>query len=228
MKYRPLLGDAMSGSMGGVVASHNRGGTYFRQRATPVNPGSVFQDLVRQIMAALTSLWNETLTEPQRQSWDDYALNVPLADKLGDPRNVGGIAMYVRSNVPRIQAGLPRVDTGPSIFNLGSFTAPVITSITAPTALSLEFTNTDEWANEDDAAMIIYGGRGQSQSINYFKGPYRFADTILGDGITPPTSPAAIVLPFTLQTGQKGFIKYSITRADGRLSGSFRDFDTVI
>ena len=228
MKYRPMIGDAMSGSVGGVTASHNRGGTYFRQRATPVNPGSTFQDLVRQIFAQLASLWNETLTEAQRQSWDDYALNVPLADKLGDPRNVGGLGMYIRSNGPRIQTGLPRVDTGPSIFNLGPFTAPTIASVTAPAALSLEFEATDEWANEDDAALILYAGRGQSASINYFKGPYRFADNVPGNGTIPPTSPAAIVLPFALQAGQKAFIKYSVSRADGRLSGSFRDFDVVV
>jgi hypothetical protein len=228
MKCRPLLADAMSGSVGGLVASHNRGGTYFRQRATPVNPGSTYQDLVRQILAQLTSLWQTVLTQDQRDAWDAYAANVTLPDRLGDQRNVGGIAQYVRSNVPRLQAGLTRVDDGPTVYNLGDFTLPTIASITAPTALSLGFTTGDDWVSEDGAAMLVFGSRGQNASINYFKGPYRFAGSIDGDSGTPPTSPAAITLPFVLTAGQKGFIKYAVTRADGRLSTSFRDFDIVV
>lgn len=228
MKYRPLLGDAMSGSAGGITASRNRGGTYFRQRATPTNPGSTYQDLVRQILGQLTSLWTNTLDEAARIAWDTYADAVRLPDRLGEPRNVGGIAQYIRTNVPRVQAGLDRIDVAPPTMNLGDFTLPTIASITAPTALSLNFETTDDWVGEDGAAMLIFGSRGMSAAINYFKGPYRFAGMVEGDSGTPPTSPAAIVLPFALVAGQKCGIKYAVTRADGRLSGSFRDADIVV
>lgn len=224
MKFKPLLGTDLSGSVGGIVASHNRGGAYFRNRAIPVNPNTTFQQVVRGLMATLTSLWLNTLTQVLRDTWDLYAENVLIPDALGEPRNVGGLGMYVRSNLPRLQSALPRVDTAPGVFNLGDYTAPSITSITAATSIMLlAFTDTDDWANEDDAAMNVYTSRPQNASINFFKGPYRFAGQILGDSITPPTTPASITIAFPAVAAQKVFIRVNVTRADGRLASDFRD-----
>lgn len=228
MLYKSDRTTEASGSIGGTTFSHNRGGQYCRARVVPVNPGSTFQQAVRAYVAQLTSLWMGVLTPAERALWDNYADLVPLPNPLGDPRNVGGLAMYVRSNVPRLQAGLPRVDSGPTIFNLGAFTPPAIASITAPTALSLTFDNTDAWANEDDAAMLVYGSRGMNQSINFFKGPYRYADKIDGDAVSAPTSPAAIVMPFPLIATNKAFVRVRVSRVDGRLSSSFRAFGIVV
>ena len=228
MKFKGTIIGEASGSVASLTFSHNRGGQYIRQRAIPVDPATVFQQVVRQAMSDLTSLWNDLLTQAQRDAWDQYALNVLIPDSLGEPRNIGGLGQYVRSNIPRIQAALPRVDTAPVIFNLGPFTNPAIASITAPTALSLTFEVTDAWVNEDDAAMLVYGSRGMNQTINFFVGPYRFADSILGNLATPPTSPAAIVMPFTLAAAQRAFVQVRVTRADGRLSGVGRFRDDVV
>ena len=217
-----------SGSLGGTTFSRNRGGPYMRTRAIPVNPGTSFQSTVRQILADLTSRWAESLTQAERDLWDTYALNVPMPNALGEPRNVGGIGMYVRSNVPRTQAGLDRVDAAPTIFNLGEFTAPSLASATAPTALSVTFQPEDNWAEEDGSAMLIYGSRGTNPGINFFKGPYRYADKIEGDAVTPPATPAAIVNPFPFVATQRVFVRAIITRADGRLSSSFRFGDVAV
>ena len=228
MLFKPLLGDQLSGSAGGIVASHNRGGTYFRQRAIPVNPQTPEQVAVRGFLSQLTSIWVNTLSVAQRTAWDVYALNVLIPNRLGDPRNIGGVGQYVRSNVPRLQAGLPRVDNAPTVFDLGDFTDPTIISITAPTALSLGFTESDAWVSEDDAGMLVLASRGQNASINFFKGPYRFADSIDGEVAIPPTTPAAIVLPFIIAATQRVFIEVKVSRADGRLSSTFRNFGTAV
>lgn len=229
MIFRPLVGNDLSGSLAGITASHNRGGPYFRSRAIPVNPNTTFQQTVRGNMAQLANLWLNTLTEAQRDAWDEYALNVLIPNAIGEPRNVGGLGMYQRSNTPRLQASLPRVDAAPTIFNLGDFTNPTIASVTAATdLLSLNFTDTDDWANEDDAAMLVYTARGQNPSINFFKGPYRFAASIDGDGITPPVSPASIALAFGVAVGQRVFIRVNVTRADGRYGSDFRDFQLSV
>lgn len=216
-----------SGSLGGVTFSHNRGGPYMRTRAVPTNPNSPFQQEVRGAVSQLTSLWLTALTPVQRTAWDTYAEQVPLPNPLGDPRNVGGLAMYIRSNVPRLQAQLPRVDAAPIIFDLGAYTPPGIDSLVAPNVLTISFDNTDDWANEDDAAMLVFSSRGQNESINYFKGPYRRNASILGDGLTPPTSPSVLAYPFTVAATQRAFQRFVVTRADGRLSADFRDFVVV-
>lgn len=223
MKFRGILGTGMSGSIDGVVASHNRGGAYFRNRSTPVNPSSPAQVAVRSFFAQLGSAWRDTLTPAERAGWDTYALNTLLPNALGDPVNVGGLGMYQRGNVARLQAGLTRVDTPPSVFGLPTVTPPTLISITAATGVaSIGFTPGDAWANADGAALLVYGSRPNSPAINFFKGPYRFAGKVDGNSTTAPTSPAAINMPFALIAGQKAFVKVTVTGADGRYSGPFR------
>ncbi len=225
MKWKSGLVTDLSGSFGGLTASRNRGGNYFRARVVPVNPATPFQMAVRGFVATLTSAWLGVLTAGQRDSWNVYALNVQIPDTMGDPRNVSGIAMYVRSNVPRLQAGLPRVDQGPAVFNLGPFTNPGFeTFVAATNTFDVTFTDTDAWANEDDSAMIILASRPQNPSVNFFKGPYRFAGLVAGATALPPTSPETISAPFNIEVGQRIFVQARVSRADGRLALPFRGF----
>lgn len=216
-----------SGSVGGLTFSHNQGGLYMRARSIPVNPNTAQQQAVRNLMAQLVAAWNDDLSAGQRATWDLYAFNTPVTSKLGEPINLSGLNMYVRSNLPRLQAGKARVDQGPATFNLGSFTAPTFSIDTANDEGDVSFTDTDEWANEDDAFALVYFSRPFGATINYFKGPYRFANTIAGNSSTPPTSPAAITLPFPVEAGQQVGLKFSVSRADGRLSSPFRSRATA-
>ncbi len=225
MKFKPLIGGELSGSIGAITASHNAGGAYFRSRVVPTDPASVFQVAIRGFVAALTSGWNSTLSAAQRAAWDTYALNVPLPDALGEPRNVGGLGMYTRSNVPRLQAGLTRVDDGPTIFNLGTFTNPTFDTFNASAqTYNVVFTAADAWANEDDAAMLLFSSRPKNATINFFKGPYRADAAILGNLATPPTSPVVTLSAFPFAIGNRVFVYMRISRADGRLSAQFRGF----
>jgi len=228
MKFKPLLGAALSGKLGGIVASHNAGGGYFRAFAIPTNPGSPQQEVVRVATANNAIRWQDNLLQSQRDGWQAYADAVPITDALGNPINIPPLAMYNRSNVSRIQAGLPRVDDAPTLLNLGAFSQPTISAITAAAdTIDIAFDNADLWANEDDSSMLLYCSQGKSPTTNFFKGPYRYAGRIDGDAITPPTSPATITLPFAVSVGQRVFIKIRVTRADGRLSTSFRKFGTA-
>lgn len=212
---------AASGSFGGLTASRNKGGQYFRSRVIPVDPGTAGQVAVRTIMADLSNAWVTTLTALQRESWDIYALNVPLVNPLGESRTVTGLNQFIRSNTPRLQVGLPQVDDAPVIFTLGGFTAVSIIVIGAADTVSTTFEETDDWVPEDDAALLIQGSRPQSEAINFFKGPYQSIPPILG-AMIPPTSPVAQATPFLVDPGQKYFGRYRVTRADGRLSAAQR------
>lgn len=223
MKFSSPIISAGSGSLAGITASRNRGGNYFRARAIPTNPNSQQQQTVRSNMADMVAYWTTTLTQAQRDAWATYAANVPVIDKLGAPIFLTGQNMFVRSNLGGISGGATVVEDAPTVFNLGGFTAPSIASASAGGAdLDLNFENTDEWANEDDARMVVYISRQQNPGINYFKGPYRVAGVILGDATTPPTSPATITLPFAVAQGNRLFVKVNVVRADGRYSTPWR------
>ena len=222
MLIKSALVTQISGSIGGMTGSHNRGGQYLRARTIPTNPGTPQQNSIRQFVADLVNLWNSTVTALQRDAWDTYAVNVAFVNRLGDQTFLSGLNQYVRSNVPRLQAGLPRVDDAPVIFNTGEFTQTAIGFSAAANDILLNFTAADAWANEDDAGMLVYGSRPKNATVNYFKGPYRFATAVLGDAITPPTSPDTSTNPFPFILGQKLFAYVRVSRADGRLSTLFR------
>lgn len=212
-----ILGQA-SGSLAGLTASRNKGGAYLRQRALPTNPNTPSQQDVRALFAQLAVSWTSVLTAVQRDAWANYALNSPIINRVGDAKPIPALAMYVRCNVPRLQAGLPRVDDAPTTFGLADFTPPTITSITAATGVMIvAFTAGDEWTTAADGGLLVLASRAQGVGINYFKGPYQFAGLVEG-AATPPTSPQNITLPFAVAVGQFTFLQFRVTLPDGRLS----------
>ncbi len=215
-----------SGSIGGLVWSHNRGGQYLRARVTPVNPNSTFQQTVRSAQALLASMWASVLTQDERDGWELYAENVELPNSFGVPRNVGGIAMFIRTNVPRIQSGVVGVALlidAPDIFDLGDFTEPVVGDLTAAAdTISIAYTNTDSWAIADGGALFIFTSRPKNPGVKYFKGPYRLAATVEGNTATPPTSPEVVDAAFPFEVAQRVFVFARACTADGRLSAPFR------
>jgi hypothetical protein len=94
----------------------------------------------------------------------------------------------------------------------------VTLGLSAATGVLMGFDNTDTWANEDDAFLLLYTGKPVNDTINFFSGPYRYADQIAGDGTTAPTSPATLAVPFAYVADQKVFTRVRVSRADGRLS----------
>lgn len=225
MLFKSQVYTQASGSIGGVTYSRNKGGMYTRARAIPTNPNSPRQAAVRAAMANLVVQWGETLTQAQRDIWIDYAANVTVTNRLGEQVHRSAQQMFLRGCIPRVLAGLDLPTFGPFAFDLGFFTEPTLTIDTANDEVDVAFEASDPWANEDGAAMIIQASRPQNPTVEFFKGPYQTAGYILGDGTTPPTSPAAITLPFAVQAGQRVFFRVSVTREDGRLSAGFRNFD---
>jgi len=213
----PVL-SKISGSLAGITGAHNKAGMYLRQRSSPINPNTSFQQDIRNAVKLLSANWSNVLTAAERDAWEVYAQNQPLTNKLGESKQIPPLAHYVRSNVSRLQAGLPVVDAAPTVFTLPTFTDPSFAIVGSTGAITTTFTNTDDWANEDDAGMLLYISRPQSVGINFFKGPYRFVDHIEGDAITPPTSPSVDTSPFLGATGNKYFFRARVTMEDGRLS----------
>lgn len=219
MKFKSAMVTSASGSIGGMTASHNQGGLYMRARTIPVNPGTSFQTTVRALMASLSTAWVSTLTPAQRTAWDTYNKNVPIVGALGDSRHVGAIGMYNRSNVPRLQASLPRVDAAPTTFDLGTFTPPTVTNAASSQNISVTTTGSDAWTTGTGNGMLVYISRPQNPSINFFKGPYRFAGKITGSP-TGGVTGGVVVAPFTITAGQKVFYKTSVSFSDGRLTSN--------
>ena len=173
---------------------------------------------MRTIFGNLSTAW-QTLTTNQRDAWTTYAINVPITDSQGDPLTLTGQQMYVRNNAARVQAGLPRIDDGPTIFSLDSLSPVKIDPTAAADLYSIVFNDTDAWVTEGNAGLLIYGSRELADTINFFAGPYRFQGIIPGDVATPPTSPdTSITSLFALTEDNVIFNRVQSLRADGRIS----------
>jgi len=221
MLFKSQLIAQGSGSMGGLVASHNRFGQYMRRRAIPVNPSTSFQQAVRLAFMTLAAAWKNILTAQMRTDWETYAINTPVTNRIGDTVTLTGLNMYIRCNTPRIQIGLSRVDAGPSIFGLpetdSTFTP---TAVASTDIVSLAFSNALPWANEVGGYLIAYQTRPFSPSIVYLPISMREVKNVAG-AVIPPTSPATYTSPFNLSAGQALKVQARISRADGRLSAPF-------
>jgi len=218
MLYKSALLTVASGSIGGITASHNSGGQYFRARTTPTNPNSAGQQAARTALSNATSAWANLTTLAQQAAWNTYAANVPLINRLGDPVFVSGLAHYVRSNVPRLRLGLSRVDDAPTIFTLAEMSPISIALTDVGDVIDVTFDNTDDWAAQTGSYLFLQVGQPQNPTINFYKGPFRATGQIVGSTGIPPGSPfaGASVIPFS--TGQRVFVRARASDADGRLS----------
>jgi len=219
----PLRSAQASGSRGGDTFSHNRFGSYVRNRTIPVNPNTDLQVAIRSAMTEATLAWYDLLEEPQRDAWRIYAAGLPWQNKVGQVVYLTGHQHYCRSNVPRLQAALARVDDGPVVIALpykdDAFAAAADES---DQTIDVTFDDTLPHYDLDGAATIILMGLPQLASREFFNGPWRLLGSIPGSVGTPPTSPVEFAtLPFVVGAGQKIWLQARTSFADGRLSEPF-------
>lgn len=217
MKFTSALITAASGSVGGLTASRNRGGMYFRARAMPVNPSSPQQQAVRTNLSSLAAAWSDDLTQAQRNGWDTFGTNTTVVDSLGAERQISGFNHFIRSNTLRLQAGLSPVLAAPTFFTGVSFGEPTIAAWDlADQDVDISY-NPALWASQTGGALLVYMSRPQGPGIKYFRGPYRLAGVVLGNTSAPPASPQTIDLPFPVVAGQTVFGYSRAILADGRV-----------
>lgn len=216
MKFRPTIGSDLSGSLAGITASHNTSGVYFRVRAVPTNPNSVSQQAVRSAMSNAHVAWL-ALGQAVKDAWNAYAAGTPVLDRIGASIHLTGRAMYLRDYVLRTIGGATLPPVTVSTMGLSNLTTPVAT-VTAPATGSIAYTNTDQWAITTGGFLFIFASQGKGVGVNFFKGPYRWCGRVTGNTAVPPTSPAAIGLPFNVQAGQRVFFRCIASDSEGRLS----------
>lgn len=223
---KPIHGE-MSGKIGGNVYARNRGGMYVRTWAKPVQPDTPLQTAVKSYMGAAVGVWTNTLTQAQRDAWTLYAANTPVVNRLGDTVYLTGQNHFIAQYVSAIQglvggAACSPVLNGPTSFGMAVLPGSIALTPSEGTGLSITYDNTEEWANTDGGALLVYLGQPRSNSRVFFKGPWRFCGYVDGDSVTAPTSPLVLSpsgLPFTLTEGQRVSIAVKALAGDGRYSG---------
>lgn len=221
MKFLSQIMTASSGKLGGLVGSRNRFGMYFRGHSVPINPSTVKQNLIRNMFSMFVAAWKRTLTAAERLAWKVYSDNVMITDSLGAARKITGQNWFISSNVARKQAGLAQVTDGPTDFTRALLTAPTVSAVSTTSAFSIAFTNTDPWATAVGGALTVAVSPPQNSTVNFYKGPYEYAGSILG-ALSAPTSPAQVVSPYGAPpSGTRSFVQLRALESDGRTSVPF-------
>lgn len=191
MKYAPaLLGvGQLSGSGGSVTASHNRYGSYLRNRTIPVNPNTVSQQAVRALFGGVSQAWR-TLTEAQRTAWSDLSPNVPRVDALGQSYVLSGnaLCMSVNSLLQAVGQAVnyfaPALDSPPVMTSLS-----VVVDVTGLEGMIPTFTNTGGTANN---FLIVRASAPRSPGRDYIgRSELRQITVLAGNAASPGALEAA-------------------------------------
>lgn len=239
MKFIGAMTGTMSGSLGGVTASHNRGGQYLRQRVVPTNPNTAGQMAVRSYMAAAVTTWQTGMSPLQRTGWGNYAANVPTTDSLGQELVLTGQQMFIRAAIARARAGQTFVLDPPTTFDRGIPASAVVAPVSgesgkigiATGALSMEINIMDALSDAGD--VVIQLGRPIAETVNFYKSPYClwFAEafTAVDFPIVIASAPSLSSAPFgTLTIGEIRPIRVTLVYDDGRVATAFEQICEVI
>jgi len=134
-----VLTAPQSGSQAGTTASRNRFEQYLRSRATPVNPSSAAQGLVRARMSANSAAWR-AITGAQRAGWVGLGTSMVRSDSLGQSYTLQGNQAYSSVNNNRVLCGLATVADAPSLVTPPALLTATITLTAA--SLSIAYTAT--------------------------------------------------------------------------------------
>lgn len=134
-----MLDVPQSGSLAGVTSSRNRYGQYKRSRATPVNPNTSQQGIVRARFGNNSAAWRG-LTDVQRAGWEALASEITRTDPLGQSYTLNGQTAFMMVNNNLLDAGEAAVSAAPAIVTPG--TLLTVTPTLTAASFSIAYTAT--------------------------------------------------------------------------------------
>lgn len=137
---RPIHGE-MSGSIAGNTYSRNKGGLYVKRAAHPTNPNSVLQQAARATLQSISAGW-ASLTEDQRDNWNQYAAANPRINRLGESFFATGHQWYVALNARLADVQRPGVTSAPVLNTVPTLTAASVASVVDPDTVSVTWSAT--------------------------------------------------------------------------------------
>lgn len=205
MKFNPTIGTDLSGKLGGIVASHNTYGSYFKKLVKPVNKKTAAQQSQRQAVAFVSQSYRQL--NPTVQSSFVSTQQVHTSRK-GAKVVMTGQAAFMQLNTMRQRLGLPIITSPVTNPDPVTMTPPAVT-FTSATQVSITF-SADAW-NASDGGVIVSGAILTSSGISY-KAPVN-AVALLPN---PGADAVAVTLPFAVPIGGRVRLSFHATAPDGR------------
>lgn len=216
----------MRGKVGGTVISRNRGGAYTKNKVTPLNPNTSYQQTVKARLAALSQGWRG-LTEAQRVAWDAIVDLYARTDVFGDLRNPSGQQLYIRVNANLENAG--QVAISDPVFPVGVdaiVSGALVMNSVGPVS-TIAYTPTPTPAAH---ALIVEATEQLSQGIMNANSKFRQVEVFAPAQVSPADFSVTYAAKFgALVTGTKVFSRIRQIRTDtGEVSGTSQSSTTTL
>jgi len=167
MKY---IGAPQSGSQADSVASRNRGGQYYRNRAMPTQPNSAAQINQRARLTTNAAGWRG-LTDAQRAAWTAFGNSFTVTDSLGQSRNLTGSQCYTKVNCVNQLNGDAIVAAPPALPAFVACTATAIAAAAGAATFTIAGVTTAAGTKH-----MIYGSPQRSAGVS-FENDFRWLQT---------------------------------------------------
>lgn len=206
IKYSALVSDARN-KLNGSVLSKNRYGNYIRNKTTPVNPQTTYQQNARAQLAANSQAW-AGLTEAQRNGWKALAQELPFTDIFGDSKFLAGNALYNKLNGNLVKLGITPISDAPIKEAIPAVSGLTVTATATSGVLSALSVNIQEATVPAGFSLVLYATPGISAGRSFVKNQFRLT----------ASAPSATTMPFNIyatyddrfgspSTGSKIFIR---------------------
>lgn len=124
VKYSALVSE-MRNKLNGSVLSKNRAGNYIRNKVTPVNPQTAFQQANRQRFGAMSASWRG-LSEQQRTAWSNATKDFPYTDIFGDKKELDGKSLFTKLNLNLLNSNSTQITEAPAPVAIPALTLSAI------------------------------------------------------------------------------------------------------
>lgn len=227
IKYSALVSDVRN-KLNGSVLSKNRYGNYIRNKTTPVNPQTTYQQNARSALAANSQAWGG-LTEAQRNGWKALAQEMPFTDIFGDSKILGANALFVKlnGNLRKINgttiSAAPTKVAVPGVINLSiapTSALGVLSNIVltfGPSTLPVGF------------SAAIYATPGVTPGKSFVKNQFRLISYWPAGEVNPLTIFGEYSLRFgTPAVGMKIFVRVVLVSEDSGQQGTAQENVAII
>lgn len=218
MLYRGSFVNDARGSLGGITASRNRGGSYLRRRVKPTQVPSDPRSRARADLGSQASAWSG-LTPEQRAAWDDRATTWTGVNKIGETIKLSGFNWFTRTNAQRALSGQAQVTDPFDDIPTTELHPPSAGALDASSqSLAFDVDSADAWAGDDNGRLLVFITRGQNPGRISPSGGFTFVAAFDGNTAVPTTGISTSSLPVVITTGRQYFVRFVALDAEGRVS----------
>lgn len=212
------VGAELSGRVGDRVFTRNQHGSYSYLWASRVDPNTVNQQRARSWFASASTMWR-SLPPAWRVEWATYAANLQRSIPAKRSCGISGFNFFVGTTMLQAFIYIPGHNRAPTTFTLGRLGPPAYAHL-AGSFIVATFDPTDDWLQHANAGFALFTSPPQPVTVNYYKGPFRYAGSVTGGLPGPPYQALFRPAWFPTPTPCHVWVRGRSIETDGRLSPS--------